>query len=102
MDKQNGIYVVTSLYMCKVNWDKATTKITLTWATKYHETNQLTYWGRFGPGSGSSPSLMGKDGAEYVVITDGSQEMNILHFDAQTGKIMSKLPIDFGTKGIST
>lgn len=45
---------------------------------------------------------MGEKDAEYVVITDGFQEMNILHFDAQTGKIVSKQPVDFGVAGQST
>jgi len=36
------------------------------------------------------------------VITDGSQNMNLLHFDAKTGAIRSKVVIDFGKAGIST
>lgn len=46
---------------------------------------------------------MGQDKAtgepELVVITDGLQNMNILHFDAKTGAIRSKEVIDFGMSG---
>lgn len=72
MDKKGGVYVVTALYLCKVEWSSVDKSLKLAWASRYHQKVEATYWGRFGPGSGSSPSLMGKDDAEYVVITDGS------------------------------
>ena len=57
------------------------------------------YWGRFGPGSGASPTLMGHKGdgtAEYVVITDGDEQMNIIYFNAVNGTINGKKPVTFG------
>lgn len=37
VDKSNGIYVVTSLYMCKVIWSKEDNTVKLVWSTKYHD-----------------------------------------------------------------
>lgn len=62
LDSKGGIFVVTSLYMNKVRWNGQQRELHYEWATKYHEQNQDTYWGRFGPGSGSSPTLMGHKG----------------------------------------
>ena len=76
LDSKGGIFVVTSLYMNKIRWNAASKTLSLDWSTKYHQANQEMYWGRFGPGSGSSPTLMGHVGngeAQYVVITDGSR-----------------------------
>jgi len=73
IDKFGGIYIVTSKWMNKVNWNGK--NLTLNWSTKYHNEEPPTYWGRFGPGSGSSPSLMGdldNGNPELVVITDGA------------------------------
>ena len=99
LDNHGGIFVVTSLYMNKVRWAGRDKPLTLEWQNKYHDKNQETYWGRFGPGSGSSPSLMGHKGngeAEFVVITDGSRLMNLMFFDAGTGKLLGQKPVTFG------
>jgi hypothetical protein len=39
---------------------------------------------------------MSINGEKFVVITDGSQQMNILFIDANDGTIHSKVPVDFG------
>jgi len=99
LDQKGGIFVVTSLYMNKVRWNATDKTLKLEWSNKYHDKNQEFYWGRFGPGSGSSPSLMGHVGngeAQYVVITDGSRLMNILYFTADEGKLVGKHPVTFG------
>jgi hypothetical protein len=99
LDQKGGIFVVTSLYMNKIRWNATEKTLKLEWSNKYHDKNQEFYWGRFGPGSGSSPSLMGHVGngeAQYVVITDGSRLMNILYFTADEGKLVGKHPVTFG------
>lgn len=61
--------------MNKLVWNPTTKSLAIQWNTKYHEVNQEMYWGRFGPGSGASPTLMGhKEGGEpeLVVVTDGA------------------------------
>jgi len=39
MDRKNGIYIVTSRYMCKAEYSTADKALKLVWATQYHETN---------------------------------------------------------------
>jgi hypothetical protein len=99
LDSKGGIFVVGSMYMNKVRWSGDTKQLTLEWSTKYHDKEPEMYWGRFGPGSGASPTLMGHAGdgeSEYVVITDGDQQMNIVYFTADEGKIVGKSPVTFG------
>lgn len=38
----------------------------------------------------------GNGEAEFVVITDGSELMNLMYFDAGTGKLLSQKPVTFG------
>ena len=105
LDERGGIYIVNSLYMCKAHWNATAMTLTLEWANQYHAVEPSIYWGRFGPGSGSSPTLMGKteDGLpKYVVITDGSKQMNILFFDAVTGEMLGREPVTFGDAHQST
>ena len=105
LDERGGIYIVNSLYMCKALWNAVDKSIAIQWTTKYHDVEPSIYWGRFGPGSGSSPTLMGTkdDGLpEYVVITDGAKQMNILFFDVETGELVGRKPVTFGNKNQST
>jgi hypothetical protein len=37
MDKNSGIYVVTSLFLCKVQWSSDDKSLKLTWASRYHD-----------------------------------------------------------------
>ena len=63
------------------------------------------FWGRLGPGCGTSPTVVGPSGvAEYVVITDGESPMNILYYDVKTGDLAGKQKVTFGgaTNGDST
>jgi hypothetical protein len=41
---------------------------------------------------------MSIDGEKFIVITDGSQNMNILFLGAIDGTIYSKVPVDFGVE----
>lgn len=59
LDKNGGIYIVNSMFMNKAQWDVKSKNVTLIWSTRYHDVEQEIYWGRFGPGSGASPTLMG-------------------------------------------
>ena len=65
-----------------------------------------TYWGRFGPGSGSSPTLggdlRGTGKADYVVVTDGYENMNILFFKADNGKLLGNHSVTFGRNTSTT
>lgn len=70
-DDQDVIYVVTSLYMNGLSL-ATDLKLNITWSTQYAEKEGEVYWGRFGPGSGSSPSIVSIDSKKYIVITDGA------------------------------
>lgn len=66
---------------------------------------EFRFWGRLGPGCGTSPTVVGPSGvAEYVVITDGESPMNILFYDVKTGALAGKQTVTFGgaTGGNST
>ena len=88
LDSKGGVFVVGSMFMNKVRWNGDLKTLVLEWSTQYHAKEPEMYWGRFGPGSGASPTLMGHKGdgeAEYVVITDGDKQMNIIYFDSEKG-----------------
>jgi hypothetical protein len=40
--------------------------------------------------------MMSINGEKFIVITDGTQTMNILFIGASDGTIYSTLPVDFG------
>ncbi|CDJ40273.1 hypothetical protein, conserved [Eimeria tenella] len=95
-DEQGGIYVVSSRYMHKVEWDGET--LSVSWEEPYDLEPGLggTAPVRLGEGSGSTPTLMGTPDRRYVVITDSAKLMNIVVMDARTGKVEARHPITFG------
>jgi hypothetical protein len=101
IDANGGIYIVSSQFMQRVNWDPASETLKLAWNTPYDTGDPIPQPGRLGAGSGSTPSLMGNatDGW-YVVITDGAKLMNIDVFDAETGVLLASAPVNFGDPSI--
>ncbi len=86
IDENNGIYVVTDKMMHKLVWTG--TKLSEdaadgAWSSPYDAPEDaLPPIVKFGPGSGSTPTLMGvgDDPDKLVVITDGSQHMSLVAF----------------------
>ncbi len=95
-----GIYACTSYSLARMQWDPATLTISLSWNTAYGDGQDEWYWGRLGPGCGTSPTIMGpKDGKpEFVTINDGETPMNILFFDVNSGALVGKHVVAFGSK----
>ena len=95
-DDQGGIYVVSSKYMHKAEWDGE--RLTVIWEEPYDLEPGLggTAPVRLGEGSGSTPTLMGTASRRYVVITDSAKLMNLVVMDARTGKVEARHPITFG------
>jgi hypothetical protein len=108
VDENNGIYLVSSAKMNKIQWDGVT--VTIVWESDY-QTGEGTAAGRLGAGSGTTPSLMGTnaDDDKFVVITDGAALMNMVLFwrddipadwpglpDGQDRRIAAEVPITFG------
>lgn len=95
-DERGGIYVVSSKYMHKVEWNG--NKLTVAWEEPYDLEPALggTAPVRLGEGSGSTPTLMGTADRRYVVITDSAKLMNLVVMDAETGKVEARHPVTFG------
>jgi len=76
-DENGGIYVVTDAAVIKYQWDGTT--LTKVWRTPYDSDPPYSVL-RLGPGSGSTPSLMGTalDDDRFVVITDGQTLMHLV------------------------
>lgn len=76
-DEHGNIYVVTNAAVIKYNWDG--TSLTKIWRTEYLSDPPFSVL-RLGPGSGSTPSLMGTaaDDDRFVVITDGQELMHLV------------------------
>lgn len=107
-DENGGIYVVTSAAMYRYQWDGTT--LEQTWRAPY-ETVEKPCAIRLGPGSGSTPSLMGTaaDDDRFVVITDGQDLMHLVLFwrdeipqgwepiaPGKDPRIACEIPIRFG------
>lgn len=93
----NGIYVVTSLSMTKTVWNPSSRTLSLAWSTDYSDGEDPWYRGRLGPGSGSSPTLVGNaDAPDLVVVTDGRPHMRILYFNTSDGNLAGEASADFG------
>ncbi|MBW2225496.1 MAG: hypothetical protein JRF54_15120 [Deltaproteobacteria bacterium] len=110
VDENGGIYVVTSAAMYRFNWDGSA--LTLGWRAEYEVAEEVPSPIRLGPGSGSTPSLMGTnaDDDRFVVITDGQALMNLVLFwrdevpadwepiaPGKDPRIACEIPVDFGT-----
>ena len=100
-----GIYVCTSKSMTRLQWDLKTLTISNDWITDYGSGKDDWFFGRLGPGCGTSPTIMGPSGVpEYVVITVGESPMNILFYNTTTGALAGKHTVLFNgaTNGNST
>ena len=100
-----GVYVCTSKSMTRLQWDLSSLTVSLDWITDYGSGKDDWFYGRLGPGCGTSPTIMGPSGKpEYVVIADGESPMNILFYDASSGALAGKHPVLFNgaTGGNST
>jgi hypothetical protein len=76
-DEHGGIYAVTDAAVVKYQWDG--TSLQKVWRTPYASDPPFSIL-RLGPGSGSTPSLMGTavDDDRFVVITDGQELMHLV------------------------
>jgi hypothetical protein len=114
IDEDGGIYVVTSAAMYRFDWDGEA--LALVWRTEYQTVEKPSPI-RLGPGSGSTPSLMGTaaDDDRFVVITDGQELMHVVLFwrdeipedwepiaPGRDPRIACEVPIDFGTEETKT
>jgi len=110
VDESGGIYVLTSAAMYRFDWDGRA--LSLGWRAEYQTAEEVPSPIRLGPGSGSTPSLMGTaaDDDRFVVITDGLGLMNLVLFwrdevpadwapiaSGKDPRIACEIPIDFGT-----
>lgn len=110
VDEAGGIYLLTSAAMYRFNWDGST--LSMAWRAAYDSAEDVPSPIRLGPGSGSTPSLMGTkaDDDHFVVITDGQALMNLVLFwrddvpddwepiaPGKDPRIACEIPVDFGT-----
>lgn len=101
VDQDNGVYVVTSIHQHRLQWDGVGLRIS--WSAPYSDGRDPWFYGRLGPGSGSSPTVVGPAGQpELVVITDGQTPMNLRFFRTDSGAACGLARVDFGGLGNST
>lgn len=76
-DEDGGFYVATDAAVIKYRWDGAA--LHKVWRTEYLSDEPYSVL-RLGPGSGSTPSLVGTalDDDRFVVITDGQRLMHLV------------------------
>jgi len=109
-DESGGIYLLTSAAMYRFDWDGQ--DLTEAWRAEYEVDEEVPSPIRLGPGSGSTPSLMGTsaDDDRFVVITDGQALMHLVLFwrdevpddwqpiaPGKDPRIACELAVDFGT-----
>jgi hypothetical protein len=110
VDESGGIYLLTSAAMYRFDWDGRA--LTQAWRAEYESADEVPSPIRLGPGSGSTPSLMGTDADHdrFVVITDGQALMNLVLFwrdevpedwepvaPGKDPRIACEVPVDYGT-----
>ncbi|KPK17247.1 MAG: hypothetical protein AMJ62_01970 [Myxococcales bacterium SG8_38] len=110
VDEDGGIYLLTSAAMYRFDWDGSTLR--RAWRAEYESSEEVPSPIRLGPGSGSTPSLMGTRASDdrFVVITDGQALMNLVLFwrdeipddwqpiaPDKDPRIACEVPVDFGT-----
>jgi len=78
VDEDGGIYIVTSREMFRLQWDGR--NLSQSWQASYEAGAGSLSALRIGPGSGSTPSLMGTGADEdrFVVFTDGQELMHLV------------------------
>ena len=114
-DETGGIFVVTSRRMYRVQWtgyELTTDEDMGAWSAAY-ETGDDVSGPRLGPGSGSTPTLMGSgDQDRFVVITDGQELMHLVLLwrdeipddwtripGTRDRRIAAQVPVTFGDPG---
>jgi len=112
-DENGGIYLVTSAAMYRYQWDGTT--LEEAWRAEYATVEEPCAI-RLGPGSGSTPSLMGTeaDDDRFVVITDGQDLMHLVLFwrdeipddwepiaPGKDPRIACEIPIRFGVPDVT-
>lgn len=93
-----AVFVVTHRELVRVDLDPNTRKLSLAWATPYHDRDMPWYVGRLGVGAGSTPSVTECGGRQLVAITDGALPMRLLWYDAGTGSLVGQRTVQFGTQ----
>lgn len=77
-DEDGGIYVLGDSKLFRVNWDGKNLKPV--WQVEYPTTSEPLP-GRLGPGSGTTPSLMGFGKQDkLIIIADGQEKMHLLAY----------------------
>ncbi len=109
-DEDGAIYLLTSAAMYRFDWNGAS--LSRAWRAEYQVAEEVPSPIRLGPGSGSTPSLMGTraDDDRFVVITDGLALMNLVMFwrdeipedwepiaPGRDRRIACEIAVDFGT-----
>jgi len=109
-DEDGAIYLLTSAAMYRFDWNGSA--LTLGWRAEYEVADEVPSPIRLGPGSGSTPSLMGTraDEDRFVVITDGQALMHLVLFwrdqvpadwepiaPGKDPRIACEIAVDFGT-----
>eukprot|EP00053_Salpingoeca_punica_P005009 m.52198 g.52198 ORF g.52198 m.52198 type:complete len:524 (+) comp13050_c0_seq1:29-1600(+) len=94
VDSQDNIYVVTSLHQHSIAYSAADHTLKIRWSTQYSSGQDPWFFGRLGPGSGSTPTVFGPNG-EYLVITDGQTPMRLLVFNTSDGSLAAAAPVNF-------
>ena len=118
VDEDGGIFVVTSKLMRRLQWtgEQLTADPAAgAWAAPYDTGDDLTIPGRLGKGSGTTPTLVGNQGEDQlVVIADGARLMKLVYFwrnaippTAQVKvpgvpRIADQIPIRFGNLQATT
>jgi len=113
VDENGGVYLLTSAAMYRFDWNGSV--LQRIWRAEYESADEVPSPIRLGPGSGSTPSLMGTraDDDRFVVITDGQALMNLVLFwrdeipgdwqpiaPGRDPRIACEVPVDFGTGAI--
>jgi hypothetical protein len=112
IDEDGGIYIVSEKTMRRVQWTGS--KLSLdpddgAWAVAYDPGPIPPAPGRLGPGSGTTPTLLGAGSADKLVaIADGGSLMHVNYFwrskipddwpgiAGENKRLAAKLPIKFG------
>lgn len=113
-DENGGIYVVSAERMHRVQWTGSGLSLSEAdgaWSAGYENGDGVILPGRLGPGSGSTPSLMGTaaDDDRFVVITDAQPVAHLVLFwrdeipadwqpiaPGKDLRIAAEVPVNFG------
>lgn len=115
VDESGGLFVVTGRAVHRVDWDGRA--LTAAWSARYEVGDGAASAIRLGPGSGSTPSLMGRADApdQFVVITDGQPLMHLVLLwrdaipedwtpiaEGKDRRVACEVPVRFGVPDATT